>query len=83
MYYFGVLFVCWQVAKAHSMATMCTGIAGLAGGPFIGYVLEKTNSFLICYAILGTCQILGGLVYLLEPWAARVEASKQRAHQWV
>lgn len=65
------------------MATMCTGIAGLAGGPFIGYVLEKTNSFFVCYAILGSCQILGGLVYLLEPWAAQIEANKQRTHQWV
>ncbi|XP_022666975.1 uncharacterized protein LOC111252791 isoform X2 [Varroa destructor] len=72
-----------MVAKAHSMATMCTGIAGLAGGPFIGYVLEKTNSFFVCYAILGSCQILGGLVYLLEPWAAQIEANKQRTHQWV
>ncbi|XP_028967901.1 uncharacterized protein LOC100903228 [Galendromus occidentalis] len=72
-----------KVAKAHSMATMCTGIAGLSGGPFIGYVLEKTRSFVICYSILGSCQILGGLVYFLEPWAAQTDTKKIRAQQWV
>lgn len=66
-----------NVASSYSLSLLICGLFLLGMPPAVGWFQKISGSYTTCFVVFGVVQLIGGLILLFEPYAARYETIQE------
>ncbi|KAK6641216.1 hypothetical protein RUM44_012925 [Polyplax serrata] len=59
-----------KISSTYGLVRLFQSFGAISVPPLAGYLRDITGSYEICFYFMGTCMVLGGVIFLLEPLAS-------------